>query len=65
MWRLLHCKPCWVRATWGSFLTMSSLEMQEERDAERLKRIKERIQEEEAQRAQEAKQGASADVELI
>ncbi|CAL5221497.1 g3700 [Coccomyxa viridis] len=37
----------------------------EERDAERLKRIKERIQEEEAQRAQEGQQGASADVELI
>ena len=39
--------------------------MQEERDAERLKRIKERIQEEEALRAQETQQGASADVELI
>lgn len=39
--------------------------VQEERDGERLKRIKERIQEEEVQRAQEAQQGASADVELI
>ncbi len=46
----------YARCCWG---------MQEERDAERLKRIKERIQEEEAQRAQEGQQGASADVELI
>ena len=39
---------------------------QEEREAERLKRIKERIQEEEEQRkVQEKGQGAAADVELI
>ena len=39
---------------------------QEEREAERLKRIKERIQDEEEQRQlQEKGRGAAADVELI
>lgn len=41
------------------------LAMQEEKDAERLKRIKERIQEEEEQRLKEQQSGAAADVELI
>lgn len=44
---------------------MLCLGLQEEKDAERLKRIKERIQEEEEQRAQETQQGASAEVEEI
>jgi hypothetical protein len=39
--------------------------LQEEKDAERLKRIKERIQEEEEQRVKTQQHGAAAEVELI
>ena len=57
-----------VRRLGANFIAVSDAitDTQEKQEAERLKRIKERIQEEEEQRKlQEKGQGAAADVELI